>query len=121
MTRQVSEQRGEGAWKAIIAIAVLIVGMVAGFKIIPIHIAGNEVEDAMNEAANFAGIKPLDKLQWEIFQKAQKARTPLAMNDIKITRAGATVRVQAKYEQTVDVMGYKYKYVFDRTVEKPGF
>lgn len=121
MTRQVNGQRGEGAWKAIIAVAVLVVMAVAGFKIIPVHIAGNEVEDAMSEAANFAGVKPLDKLQWEIFQKAQKAGTPLTMNDIKITRAGATVRVQAKYEKTVDVMGYKYHYVFDRTVEKPVF
>lgn len=121
MRPRVNRARGEGAWKAIIAIAILIVGGVAGFKIVPIHIAGNDVHDAMDEAANFAGVKPPDKLKWDIFQRAQKAGTPLTMEDIKIERRGASVYISAKYETTVDVFGYKYKYVFDRMVEKPVF
>lgn len=116
-----NRQRGEGAWKAIIAIAVLIVGGVAGFKILPLHIAGNDVMDAMDEAANFAGVKPPEKLKWDIFQRAQKAGTPLTLEAIKIERRGASVFISAKYETSVNVFGYKYNYVFDRLVEKPVF
>ncbi len=121
MARRQNRQRGEGAIKAIIALAVLIIAGIAGFKIVPLHLAGNDVMDAMDEAANFAGLKPLDKLQWDIFQRAQKAGAPLPLNEIKISRQGSSVRISAKYEQTVNVLGYNYRYIFDRSVEKPVF
>jgi hypothetical protein len=113
--------RGEGAFGTIVGIVVVILVAIALFKIVPLHIAGNKVLDAMNEQANFAGIKPLDKIQYEIFRTAQEARTPLTLQDIKLSRRGASVVVEAKYMQKVSVLGYQYTYAFDRTVEKPVF
>ena len=94
---------------------------IALFKIVPLHIAGNKVLDAMSEQANFAGVKSLEKIQYEIFVIAQEAGTPLVMQDIKLSRHGSDVIVEAKYIQKVSVLGYQYTYVFDKTVQKPVF
>ena len=113
--------RGEGAFGTIVGIAVVVLVGIALFKIVPLHIAGNKVLDAMTEQANFAGVKPLDKIQYEIFVIAQDAGTPLTLQDIKLSRHGQDVVVEAKYVQKVSVFGYKYTYDFDKTVQKPVF
>ena len=120
-TKKSAARRGEGAFGVIVGIAILVVVGMALFKIVPLHIAGNDVRDAINEAANFASIKQDDKLRWDIFQRAQKAGAPLPMTEIKISRPGQAVRISAKYETTVNVLGYNYVYRFDETVEKPTF
>jgi len=113
--------RGEGAFGTIVGIVLLVLVGIALFKIVPLHIAGNKVFDAMNEQANFAGVKPLDKIQYEIYVVAQEAVTPLLLQDIIVRRSGSSVVVSAKYSQSVKVVGYNYVYNFDRTVEKPVF
>ncbi|MBK8594171.1 MAG: hypothetical protein IPN83_01020 [Holophagales bacterium] len=113
--------RGEGAFGTIFGIAVVILVGIALFKVVPLHIAGNKVLDAMTEQANFAGVKALEKIQYEIFVIAQEAGTPLLLQDIKIRRHGNDVIVEAKYIQKVSVLGYQYTYGFDKTVQKPVF
>ena len=113
--------RGEGAFGTIVGIVLLVVVCYALFKIVPLHISGNTIYDTMSEQANFAGVKPLDKIIYEIYIKAQDEHVPLAMNDIKIRRYGNDIIVDAKYTQSVNIFGYKYTYVFDRTVQKPIF
>ena len=113
--------RGEGAFGTIIGIVVVVLVGIALFKIVPLHIAGNKVLDAMTEQANFAGVKPLERIQYEIFVVAQEAGTPLALQEIKIRRQASDVIVEAKYTQKVSVLGYQYVYAFDRTVQKPVF
>lgn len=113
--------RGEGAFGAIVGIAVVVLVGIALFKIVPLHIAGNKVLDAMSEQANFAGVKSLDKIQYEIFVAAQEAGTPLTLQDITIRRHGQDVIVEAKYVQKISVLGYNYAYAFDKSVQKPVF
>jgi hypothetical protein len=113
--------RGEGAFGTIVGIAVVVLVGIVLFKIVPLHIAGNSVLDAMTEQANFAGVKSLDKIQYEIFVLAQEAGTPLTLKDIKISRRAQDVIVEAKYTQKVSVLGYQYIYAFDKTVQKPVF
>jgi len=116
-----ARRRGEGAFGVVVGIALLVVACIAAFKIIPLHIKGNDVFDAMTEAANFGNLKPEDKLRWDIYKRAQEAQVPLLLNEIKITKNGSLIRISAKYEMTADVLGYKYQYAFDRFVEKPTF
>lgn len=113
--------RGEGAFGTIVGIAVVVLMGIVLFKVVPLHIAGNKVLDAMSEQANFAGVKSLDKIQYEIFVVAQEAGTPLVIQDIKLSRHGNDVIVEAKYIQKVSVLGYQYAYAFDKTVQKPVF
>jgi hypothetical protein len=113
--------RGEGVFGAIIGIGFLIMAVIAGIKVVPVFIHGNDVYDAMDEAANFGNIKPPEKLQYDIFRRGQEAHVPLLLSDIKIVKMGTLIKISAKYEETVDILGYKYKYTFDRSVEKPLF
>jgi hypothetical protein len=115
------KRRGEGQIGLIIGLIVLFVVGYAAFKVVPIHISGNAVFDIMNEQANFGGMKPLDKIRWEITRKAEEENVPLAPTDLKVYHKGAMIVIEAKWTQTIDVLGYKYVYNFDRRVEKPVF
>ena len=114
-------RRGEGAFGLIVGLGVLFVVVVASVRILPLYIHGNEVFDAMNEAANFGGLKGPEKLKMDIYLKAQDARVPLKMEAIRIERSGTYIAISAQYEQTADIFGYKYVYRFDKKVEKPVF
>ena len=113
--------RGEGAFGMIVGIVVAVVTLVAGFKIVPLHIHGNEVKDAMNEQANFGGLRELNKLQYAVYEKAQEVGAPLPLTEIKVSKRGSNIVISAKYTQEVKVFGYKYVYNFDESVEKPLF
>jgi len=112
------DTRGEGAFGVIIGIIVLVGAVTSGIKIIPLYIHGNEIYDAMNEAANFGGLKPLEKLQADVYNRAQEAGVPLNLAAIHVDRNGPYIVISAKYKQTVDVFGFKYVYNFDKKVEK---
>ena len=114
-------RRGEGAFGLIVGLGVLFVVVVACVRILPLHIRGNEILDAMNEAANFGGLKGPEKLKMDIYLKAQDAKVPLKMDAIRIERSGNYIAISAQYEQSADIFGYKYVYRFDKRVEKPVF
>jgi hypothetical protein len=114
-------RRGEGAFGLIVGLGVLFLVIVACVRILPLHIHGNEILDAMNEAANFGGLKGPEKLQMDIYLKAQDAKVPLKMEAIRIERSGTYITISVQYEQTADIFGYKYVYRFDKKVEKPVF
>jgi len=114
-------RRGEGSFGLIVGLAVLVAVVVGCVKIVPLYIHGNDVLDAMNEAANFGGLKPMEKLQMDVYMRAQDAKVPLKLEAIRIERAGSYITISARYEQSTDIFGYKYVYRFDKRVEKPVF
>ena len=57
----------------------------------------------------------------DVYLRAQDAKVPLKIEAILVERSGTYIAVSAKYEQTVDIFGYKYVYRFDKRVEKPVF
>jgi hypothetical protein len=111
-------QRGEGMFGLLIGLAVLFAAVTAGVKIIPLHIHGAEVLDAMNEAANFGGLKPPEKLQQDILSRAEDSRVPMKLQNITVVRNGPYIVIQVKYRETADIFGYRYVYNFDKKVEK---
>ena len=121
MRRRRASTRGEGAFGFIVGLLLLIAAIISGIRILPLHIHGTEVYDAMNEAANFGSLKTPEALQNDVFAKAQEARVPLQKADIKVDKGGGYIVIAAKYTQTVDIFGFKYTYVFDKRVEKPTF
>ena len=114
-------QRGEGAFGLIVGLGILFLVVVSLVRIVPLHIHGNEVLDSMNEAANFGGLKGLEKLKMDIYLKAQNAKVPLKMDAIRVERNGTYITISAQYEQSADIFGYRYVYKFDKKVEKPVF
>ena len=114
-------RRGEGAFGLVVGLAILFVVVVGLVKIVPLHVHGNEILDALNEAANFGGLKSPEKLKMDVYLRAQDSKVPLKIEAILVERSGTYIAVSAKYEQTVDIFGYKYVYRFDKRVEKPVF
>ena len=114
-------RRGEGAFGLIVGLGILFIVVVALVRVVPLHIHGNEVLDSMNEAANFGGLKGLEKLKMDIYLKAQNSKVPLKLDAIRVERNGTYITISAQYEQTADIFGYKYVYKFDKKVEKPVF
>jgi hypothetical protein len=114
-------QRGEGAFGLIVGLGILFLVVVSLVRILPLHIHGNEVLDSMNEAANFGGLKGLEKLKMDIYLKAQNAKVPLKLEAIRVERNGTYITISAQYEQSADIFGYTYVYRFDKKVEKPVF
>ena len=114
-------RRGEGAFGLVVGLAILFVVVVGLVRIVPLHIHGNEILDALSEAANFGGLKSPEKLKMDVYLRAQDAKVPLKIEAILVERSGTYIAVSAKYEQTVDIFGYKYVYRFDKRVEKPVF
>jgi hypothetical protein len=111
-------EAGEGMFGVLIGLAILFVVVTAGVKIVPLHIHGAEMLDAMNETANFGGLKPPDRLKDDLFARAEDVRAPVTLQNITIERNGPYITVQVKYQESVDVFGYKYVYNFDKKVEK---
>ena len=109
---------GEGMVGLLVGLAILFVVVTAGVKIVPLHIHGAEMLDAMNESANFGGLKSPEKLQDDLFTRAEDVRAPVKRQNIKVDRNGPYIVVQVKYQESVDVFGYKYVYNFDKKVEK---
>jgi hypothetical protein len=113
--------RGEGAFGLIVGLAILFLVVVTIVRVLPLHIHGNEVLDGMNEAANFGGLKTLEKLQYDVFRRAQDAKVPLKLEAIRVERSSSYITISVKYEQSADIFGYRYVYRFDKRVEKPVF
>ncbi len=111
-------ERGEGMFGVLVALVVVFVAVTAGIKIIPLHIHGAEMLDAMNETANFGGLKPIEKLRDELYAKAQEIRVPVKPQDLTVVRNGGYIVVQVSYQETVDVFTYKYVYTFNKKIEK---
>lgn len=114
-------RRGEGAFGLVVGLAILFVVVVGLVKIVPLHVHGNEILDALSEAANFGGLKSPERLKMDVYLRAQDAKVPLKIEAILVERSGTYIAVSAKYEQTADIFGYKYVYRFDKRVEKPVF
>jgi hypothetical protein len=111
-------EAGEGMVGLLVGLAVLFVLVTAGVKIIPLHIHGAEMLDAMNEVANFGGLKTPERLKDDLYARAEDVRAPVTLQNISVQRNGPYIVVQVKYQESADVFGYKYVYNFDKKVEK---
>ena len=91
-------------------------------RIVPLHIHGNEVLDAMNEAANFGGLKAAREApDGHLPARRRTRRSRSRCEAIRVESSGTYIVISARYEQTADIFGYKYVYTFDKKVEKPVF
>jgi hypothetical protein len=113
--------RGEGGFGTIVGLVLLVLVSIALVKIVPLHIKGNNIYDSMQEEANFGSVKRFEKIQYDIYMVAQENGVPLPLNEVKISKWASNIRIEAKYEMSVKVLGYNYVYKFDKMVEKPVF
>lgn len=103
--------RGEGKIGCILSLLVLIAGVGAGYKIIPVYYANNNLQDFAGDLAGQAGFKGLPQIRAELRSKAD------ALGILEATREGAiaadmvgdanfgTCNINLNYTQAVDLYG----------------
>ena len=115
--------RGGANVGCIIWLVILgLVGYVL-YKVVPVKIASSEFYDTMQEQAGFGSIKDPKFIEYEILKKAEELQLPIKKENLKITKASQSIKIEAHYEITIDFFGgtYKYLWVFDPVVIRPLF
>jgi hypothetical protein len=115
--------RGAANLGCIIWLVILgLVGYVL-YKVVPVKIASSEFFDTMQEQAAFGSIKDPKFIEYEILKKAEELQLPIKKENLKITKARESIKIEAHYEITIDFFGgtYKYLWKFDPVVIRPLF
>lgn len=101
-------QRGEGKLKAIIVTAILIVAIIAGFKVIPPYMAEYQLNDKLEEIARFSVVNhdSEEQVRDKVFKTIQDLDIPAKREDIKVTSNGSKVSILVDYTVPVDILMY---------------
>ena len=101
-------QRGEGKLKAIIVTAILIVGVIAAWKIIPPYSAEYQLNDKIQEIARFGIVehKSEDQIRDTVFKTIQDLDIPATRENIKVTANGGKVTILVDYTVPIDILFY---------------
>lgn len=99
-----------GRLKALIGLLIVAGGVYMGAMILPVYFASYQFKDDVVTISKFASIDPNkgeDSIREEVYKKAQSHELPLKMEQIKVTRNGRDVTIEAPYSVTVDLIGGK--------------
>jgi len=107
----------------IIAALLAVVGL-AAYKIIPMRVRAAEIKEVVKKAAESAATDLRFKDEYiraTILDAARLNNLVIKESQIKIQRTGNTIHVEAHYEQTADILGYKYVMICDPFYDAPRF
>lgn len=101
-------QRGEGKLKAIIVTAILVIGVIAAWKVVPPYSAEYQLADKIQEIARFAVVnrQTEEQIRETVFKTIQDLEIPAKREDIKITASTSKVTILVDYTVPVDILMY---------------
>jgi len=101
-------QRGEGKLKAIIVTAILVIGVLAAWKVVPPYSAEYQLADKIQEIARFAVVnrQTEEQIRETVFKTIQDLEIPAKREDIKITASTSKVTILVDYTVPVDILMY---------------
>jgi hypothetical protein len=101
-------ERGEGKLKAIIVTAILIVGVLAGMKVIPPYVAEYQLNDKIQEIARFGVVQhdSEDNIREKVFKTMQDLEIPATKDTIKVSAGSSRVTISIDYTVPVDILFY---------------
>jgi Domain of unknown function (DUF4845) len=107
-TRGLRAQRGAGKLKALIVTAILFVGIIAAWKVVPPYSAEYQLADKMQEIARFAIVtrQTEDQVRESVFKTIQDLEIPAKREDIKVIANGSKVTITVDYTVPVDILSY---------------
>lgn len=62
-----------------------------------------QFEDTVHEIVTYGGVTPIETLQQQVIDKADRLEIPLSYDDVAVTREGQTTTVDATYRKAVEV------------------
>ena len=101
-------QRGEGKLKAIIITAILIMGVMAGVKVIPPYVAEYQLNDKIQEIARFGIVNhdSEESIKEKVFKTMEDLEIPATKDNIKVTAGSSRVTIAVDYTVPVDILFY---------------
>ena len=107
-TRGQRAQRGEGKLKAFIVTALLLVAVIAAWKLVPPYAAEYQLADKMQEIARFGIVnrQTEEQIRDAVFKTIQDLEIPAKREEIKVTATGAKVTIVVDYTVPVDILMY---------------
>ena len=90
---------GQGLLKTIIAVAFLAVLVAIGVQTVPAFFNNSELSDYIRDQAVRAAVErsPAGVVQSEVLHYAQEMGLPLKPDEVEVTSAGGTVRIEVNY------------------------
>jgi len=106
--RERRSERGEGKLKAIIVTGILLLGVVAGIKVIPPYVAYYELNDKVQEIARFGVVEHSteDQIKEKVFKTIEDLEIPATREDIKVSAVSTRVSISVDYKVPVDILFY---------------
>ena len=111
-------ESGEGRIGCILWFLLLAIGILIGYKLIPVKIATSELYDFMDEQAKWAATTPPEVLKNRIFVKSQELNLPLDPKNLMCERYGDAIKMRATFTVPVEFPGYLYNWEFDLQVNR---
>jgi hypothetical protein len=106
--RTVKNQRGEGKFKAIFTLVILVLGIYCAVKLVPPYVAEYQLADKMQEQARFAIVNRYteEQIRENVWKVMQDLEIPAKREDIKIVANMQTVKIAIDYIVPVDLLSY---------------
>ena len=107
-TRRQRAQRGAGKLKAIIVTAILFVGVVAAWKVVPPYSAEYQLNDKIQEIARFSVVNSESEQQVrdKVLKTIQDLDIPATSENIKVIANKSRVSILIDYTVPVDILMY---------------
>ena len=112
-------QRGEGRLKAIIYTLILVAGIYAAFKLVPLYVANYELKDKISEQARFAVVNRYtdEQIRDILYKTIQDLDIPAKREDIKVQQTNHGLMISVNYTVPVDFKVYKTEINFTPSSE----
>jgi len=101
-------ERGEGKLKAIIVTGILLLGVIAGIKVIPPYVAYYQLNDKVQEIARFGVVEHSteDQIKEKVFKTIEDLEIPATRDNIKVNAGSTRVAISVDYTVPVDILFY---------------
>ena len=108
MARARRNERGEGKFKAIFVLVILVLGIYCAVKLLPPYIAEYQLSDKIQEQARFAIVNHSTEEQIcnNVFKTIQDLEIPAKKENIKIVSNDQVVKISVDYIVPVDLLAY---------------
>jgi len=110
---------GGARLKALIWTVILVAGLYAGYKLVPVYFANYQLEDKMREIARFATVNNMseEKVREAVFREVQEREIPVRREDIKVQLSPRGVTISLSYSVNVDLIVLQRELQFSPSVE----
>jgi hypothetical protein len=99
-----------GRLKALIGLLAVGGAVYMGAMVMPVYFSSYQFKDEVVTESKFASIDPNkseENIREAVYKKAQSHELPLKPEQIRVTRNGRDVTIEAPYTVTIDLIGGK--------------